>query len=944
MKLPKGLKLLSKPRGQYQIDTIGFGVLKNNPALLLGLGLGKCVHPDTLISTNRGPLKIKDLWDNNTKANNISKTESIKNINNIEVKCKNENDDVVYEKINKIYRQNIDEKLIKIKLNNGEEIITTKSHKFYIFDGYNLLWKNNPKIGDYLPSFYNQGKSKIDENNIISEDFAKLLGWQIAEAYEDIRGTSSVIYITQNDTTILEKLKNIFINEFGNEYIPKIYKEKNRTPSLRILSKKYTDYLIKIGYKIGKRSANKEIPKIIFKQSLNVKSSILRALFDGEAYVGNTIEFTSKSKILIFQIQYLLSEFGIYSYIKEKIRYATNTNNKKRRKYYYLYIPKIFHKIFRDNIGFSIEHKSERLNKGIKIKSNTNIGIPTNKILKSFKDKTKISGKNFGVSSITFEGLQGTSKESLNKIIDSIKHFEKYGILKNVKIEKNYRHKNLVKKTNIYKNDIINLKYKLSKLNKDFILVKIVDIKEIRYKGYVYDLEVNNKHNFMIGNYVAHNTFCSINICRYRIQFNKVNKVMIICPTSITRKWKREISKFSEYEAIILHDEIRKNRIDKINYFKNSNIHFGIINYEGLYPFYEELSKLKLDYIVADESARYIKNHTAQRSTATVWLGDKAKYRSILTGTLIANKPLDTWMQFRFLNKGKTFGLNFYSWRGYFFKKLDFGTYKKWVIKKDRIGELSKRIYLNSIRYTTKEVFKDLPEVNNILIDLNMNEYMKKTYEKVKSKIRSEIETECGRTSINIPHIFTKLIRLQQVTSGYIKDEYDNIVNLKEFIKLDAVVDEIKDILETKESVIVWCKFRHTISLLENMLKNIKYIVMTGDDNSTQKDKKWNTFQKSKTINVFIGQIESGGIGIELFKLNSTADYQHMIFVENTFVLDHREQAIGRSYGRIGQNSKVRIVDFIFRDTIDEKIYDTIMSNKKIADEILKQGIDKFIG
>ena len=438
-------------------------------------------------------------------------------------------------------------------------------------------------------------------------------------------------------------------------------------------------------------------------------------------------------------------------------------------------------------------------------------------------------------------------------------------------------------------------------------------------------------------------TYCSINICRWRIQNNNVKKILVICPTTIMLKWQGEIHKFSEHRATVLHDEIRDNRIEKIHLFNHDNTHFGIINYEALYPFYQELSELTLDIIVADESARYIKNAGSKRTKASIWLGDKVRYRSILTGTPIANKPLDIWSQYRFLDKGKTFGLNFWAWRNHFFNKISYGQYNKWEVKKDRIQELNRKIYINAIRFKTEDVLKDLPERSNVLIDLEMNKYLLKVYNKIKSKIIAEIETEMGQATLNIPHIFTKLIRLQQVTSGYIKDVDDNIKNLKELPKLNAVVEEVETIVEHKESVIVWCRFRYTIKLLSEMLGKIKHVVMTGDDSHTEKGKKWKEFQESKTLNVFIGQVEAGGIGIELFKINSGAEFQHMIFAENTFVLDHREQAIGRSYGRIGQKSKTRVVDFIFKDTIDEKIYDTVLNNKRIAEEILNNGITKFL-
>ena len=115
----------------------------------------------------------------------------------------------------------------------------------------------------------------------------------------------------------------------------------------------------------------------------------------------------------------------------------------------------------------------------------------------------------------------------------------------------------------------------------------------------------------------AGKTYVSIQISRYRIQKENVKKILIVVPTTLLYNWKEAINKFSEYQSLILHGS-REIRVALINAFKNNKVHFGIINYEALMPFFTELSKIPLDSIVADESARYISNNGANRTKAII--------------------------------------------------------------------------------------------------------------------------------------------------------------------------------------------------------------------------------------------------------------------------------------------------------------------------------------
>jgi len=433
-------------------------------------------------------------------------------------------------------------------------------------------------------------------------------------------------------------------------------------------------------------------------------------------------------------------------------------------------------------------------------------------------------------------------------------------------------------------------------------------------------------------------TYCALQIARYRIQFSNVDKVLILSPATLLYNWQEEINEFTEYNSIILHGskQQRKHIIDK---FLNSNYHFGIINYEALAKNYFS-RKVLYNYgmVIADESAKFIKSIRASRTNVAIDIADMSKYRMILTGTPISNKPLDVWSQYRFLTQGRLFGTNFYSWRHHYFYTSE-GKFKTYTFKKHLSSDLNKKIYSTSIRFgkecrkgkLPKELFKP------ILLRPDYRFYS--IYNEVRDKILAEIETEGGFQNIKVAHVLTKRIRLQQITSGFIK--VDGVEQrLKYTPKLDTLEEHIDIAIDADESVVIWCWFRYSIKLISDILmrKKIKHIVISGADSSKEKTVKWKKFQKSKTHNVFIGQIASGGIGINLFKLRCSPDKsQHMIFYEGSRTLDEREQALGR-IDRVGVVvDEILYKDLIIKDTIDELSALAVKENKEVADMIIER-------
>jgi SNF2 family DNA or RNA helicase len=216
-----------------------------------------------------------------------------------------------------------------------------------------------------------------------------------------------------------------------------------------------------------------------------------------------------------------------------------------------------------------------------------------------------------------------------------------------------------------------------------------------------------------------------------------------------------------------------------------------------------------------------------------------------------------------------------------------------------------------------KALIKDLEEFYGTEIHTNhqyqtikitMSHELRKIYDTVKKQILAEIETRSGRTRLNLKSIFTRLIRLQQITAGFTVNPDGKVLMLKDQPKVDALIEEVDSIVDAEEAVIVWCKFRNSMDIISSRLnkKKVEHYYMSGDDNPVEKNKKWRGFQKSSTNNIFLGQVRAGGIGIELFKLDGDKNKsQHTIFFENEWALETRIQAEGR-IDRIGQKSICR--------------------------------------
>ncbi len=99
----------------------------------------------------------------------------------------------------------------------------------------------------------------------------------------------------------------------------------------------------------------------------------------------------------------------------------------------------------------------------------------------------------------------------------------------------------------------------------------------------------------------------------------------------------------------------------------------AVVNYESAWRMEKDLLAWRPGLIIADEGHK-IKTHNIAASKAMHRLGRAASYRLLLTGTVITNKAIDVFSQYKFTNPA-IFGQSFYAFRSRYFDMVGYGNH-----------------------------------------------------------------------------------------------------------------------------------------------------------------------------------------------------------------------------------------------------------------------------
>lgn len=428
-------------------------------------------------------------------------------------------------------------------------------------------------------------------------------------------------------------------------------------------------------------------------------------------------------------------------------------------------------------------------------------------------------------------------------------------------------------------------------------------------------------------------TLTAIAIAGAGFKAGKINRVLIVAPTSVVPVWPREFRQYAAFpftiRALLGEKKKRLEALDDLARFRGPHMRVAVINYESAWrdEILKALKDFNADLVIADESQR-IKTHNAAQSKALHVLGDKAHYKLILSGTPVQNEAIDLFSQYRFLDRS-VFGTNFYAFRSRYCRMGGFNN--RQIIGYFNLEELIRREYSIAYRVTKADAL-DLPE--QTFEDRYVSLPKKEMAAYVQLRRNSFVEISNGE-KVTATTVLTKLLRLQQFTGGFLTTDDGGGPQLVSRAKLDALEDILRDyVVEARKKLVIFARFLLEVHEIERLSEKIlkpagmEHVAIYGEIRKEDRGTIVDRFQGDPKVMVFIGQIDTAGTGITLTAAD-TCVYYSVNFNYATY-----SQSLSRIH-RLGQRNVCTYIHILAEGTIDATVLKTLRKKEDLAKSVV---------
>src|SRR5699024_1104832 len=229
-----------------------------------------------------------------------------------------------------------------------------------------------------------------------------------------------------------------------------------------------------------------------------------------------------------------------------------------------------------------------------------------------------------------------------------------------------------------------------------------------------------------------------------------------------------------------------------------------------------------------------------------------------LSGTPVQNSAIDLYSQYRFLDPS-VFGSNFYAFRNRYCQMGGYGGHE--VVGFQHMDELVRNEHAIALRVTKAECL-DLPAQTFVRRYVELEPAARRLYDQIARASCAELESGgCVTASI----VLTKLLRLMQLTGGFVQADGSDCAQQAGSAKLDALADILEDyVQDAGQKLVVFARFRPEIAAICQLLeqRGIRYGRIDGEVPMDQRGAIVETFQQDPGVKVFVAQIQTAGLGI----------------------------------------------------------------------------------
>lgn len=450
-----------------------------------------------------------------------------------------------------------------------------------------------------------------------------------------------------------------------------------------------------------------------------------------------------------------------------------------------------------------------------------------------------------------------------------------------------------------------------------------------------------------------------IYILNHLWKWNKIDKVLILCPTEAVYNWRRELQKFSDFwkkEDINIADRFNRKPFDDHSVVIMTYRTFLMISDDY---YYENTGKKKgsikkyrkpsipLDKwgtsraIILDESHK-IKNKNA-RQTHVLHLHKKFfEYRYLASGTPDPNGVEGYYSQINFLDEG-VIAEDYYEWLSSVANLGNrFSPYAINYYYPKKVEQFVDKISPWVIRRFQKDCL-ELPDLMIKKVYTTLNDKQEFIYKGVVQTVLLKIEKKEGtiRDIINRFPFMSLALDNPAILQETDEREYEfgpalnkAIKNwkLKDHSKLEMLDALVGEHLSEGEKVIVWSGHPLTLNQLSEYYRKHNPIVIHGQQgySAEERDEAISEFRNGKR-NLLLGSYKVMSTAINLVEANVN------IYFDRSYDLKEWLQSMKRTH-RFGQQKKVLVYPIILEESLDERLDKMLEKKENINKNLFNRG------
>ncbi|MFC4408976.1 SNF2 helicase associated domain-containing protein [Chungangia koreensis] len=382
--------------------------------------------------------------------------------------------------------------------------------------------------------------------------------------------------------------------------------------------------------------------------------------------------------------------------------------------------------------------------------------------------------------------------------------------------------------------------------------------------------------------------------------------VLIVCPSSVTYNWQRELTKFApDIQSLIIDGSKAERQLLEQDL---SGLDVLIMSYPIIRRDIKWAEKQQFHTIFFDE-AQAFKNPITQTARAVKRL--QADHRFALTGTPIENAPEELWSIYYVVFPQLFGGLR------------EFSNLRKKAI--------TKRVRPFLLRRMKEDVLSELPGKIETVDATDLLPEQKKLYAAYLAKLRHDTLKHLDKDTIrkNRIRILAGLTRLRQICchpelfiEGYKGGS----------AKFDQLMQILEDAKRSNRRVLIFSQFTKMLHLIGRELngRGESFFYLDGQTPSEERVDLCQRFNDGER-DLFLISLKAGGTGLNLTGADTVILYD---LWWNPAV---EVQAADRAY-RMGQKNQVNVIKLVSKGTIEEKMVSLQDHKNRMIEDLIGQG------